>query len=152
MTLQCISTPLSQSNHLHELWAPARRSIDTIQTLAKLQYRQRHPYRPKFDRIVTPQFSKDVESLSHWIMDIKAVLADNAIKDMMAMEDSAFIAAVNAAIDSAQSLVVARCWYPTCRWAGAWAIANKVDARCPNCGRLLLVMELEPANPKEHAS
>jgi len=53
-------------------------------------------YRVMFDRIVTPRFVKDVDELRTWVMDIRQVLSDNAIKDMLAEEDSKFIAAVNA--------------------------------------------------------
>lgn len=53
-------------------------------------------YRVMFDRIVTPRFVKDVDELRTWVMDIRQVLSDNAIKDMLAEEDSKFIAACNA--------------------------------------------------------
>ena len=53
-------------------------------------------YRVMFDRIVTPRFVKDVDELRTWVMDIRQVLSDNAIKDMLAEEDSKFITAVNA--------------------------------------------------------
>lgn len=55
-------------------------------------------YRVTFDRIVTPRFVKDVDELRTWVMDIRQVLSDNAIKDMLAEEDAKFIAAVNAAM------------------------------------------------------
>ncbi len=53
-------------------------------------------YRVMFDRIVTPRFTKDVDELRTWVMDIRQVLSDNAIKDMLAEEDGKFIQAVNA--------------------------------------------------------
>jgi hypothetical protein len=55
-------------------------------------------YRVMFDRIVTPRFTKDVDELRTYVMDIRQVLSDNAIKDMLAEEDSKFLAAVNTAI------------------------------------------------------
>ena len=55
-------------------------------------------YRVTFDRIVTPRFTKDVDELRTWIMDIRQVLSDNAIKDMLAEEDGKFLRAVNSAI------------------------------------------------------
>lgn len=55
-------------------------------------------YRVAFDRIVTPRFTKDVDELRTWVMDIRQVLSDNAIKDMLAEEDSKFIGAVNLAL------------------------------------------------------
>ena len=53
-------------------------------------------YRVMFDRIVTPRFVKDVDELRTWVMDIRQVLSDNSIKDMLAEEDSKFISACNA--------------------------------------------------------
>lgn len=55
-------------------------------------------YLVMMDRIVTPRFTKDVDELRTWIMDIRQVLSDNAIKDMLAEEDGKFITAVNTAI------------------------------------------------------
>src|SRR4051812_7373255 len=55
-------------------------------------------YRVMFDRIVTPRFTKDVDELRTWVMDIRQVLSDNAIKDMLAEEDSKFLSAVNSAL------------------------------------------------------
>ncbi len=52
-------------------------------------------YRVMFDRIVTPRFVKDVDELRTWVMDIRQVLSDNSIKDILAEEDSKFLAAVN---------------------------------------------------------
>lgn len=55
-------------------------------------------YRVMFDRIVSPRATKDVEELRTWVMDIRQVLSDNMIKDMLAEEDSKFIKAFNAAL------------------------------------------------------
>jgi hypothetical protein len=55
-------------------------------------------YRVMFDRIVTPRFVKDIDELRTWQMDIRQVLSDNAIKDMLAEEDSKFLTAVNTAL------------------------------------------------------
>ena len=55
-------------------------------------------YKVQFDRIVTPKFTKDVDELRTWHMDIRQVLSDNAIKDMLAEEDGKFISAVNTAL------------------------------------------------------
>jgi len=55
-------------------------------------------YLVMMDRIVTPRFTKDVDELRTWIMDIRQVLSDNAIKDMLAEEDGKFITAVNTAL------------------------------------------------------
>jgi hypothetical protein len=55
-------------------------------------------YRVLFHRIVTPRFTKDVDTLRTWTMDIRQVLSDNSIKDMLAEEDTTFLTAVNTAL------------------------------------------------------
>jgi len=62
-------------------------------------------YRVMFDRIVTPRFVKDIDELRTWQMDIRQVLSDNAIKDMLAEEDSKFLTAVNTALVGANAIV-----------------------------------------------
>jgi hypothetical protein len=67
-------------------------------TLPSNQYIRGGRYRVMFSRIVTPRFTKDVDELRTWVMDIRQVLSDNAIKDMLAEEDGKFITAVNSAL------------------------------------------------------
>lgn len=55
-------------------------------------------YKVTFSRIATPRFTKDVDELRTWVMDIRTVLSDNAIRDMLAEEDGKFLRAVNTAI------------------------------------------------------
>jgi hypothetical protein len=62
-------------------------------------------YRCMFDRIVTPRFVKDIDELRTWQMDIRQVLSDNAIKDMLAEEDSKFLTAVNTALVGPDTVV-----------------------------------------------
>jgi len=52
-------------------------------------------YRVLFGRIQTVNFTKDIDELRTWYMDIRQVLSDNMIKDMLYEEDSKFFAAVN---------------------------------------------------------
>ena len=52
-------------------------------------------YRVQFGRIQTPKFTKDVDELRTYHMDIRQVISDNAIKDMLAEEDGKFMAAIN---------------------------------------------------------
>lgn len=75
--------------------SPAAISIP-FATLPRNVYIRGPRYRVMFDRIVTPRFTKDVDELRTYVMDIRQVLSDNAIKDMLAEEDSKFIQAVNA--------------------------------------------------------
>jgi hypothetical protein len=80
--------------------SPAAVSIP-FATLPTNLYIRGPRYKVTFDRIVTPRFTKDVDELRTWYMDIRQVLSDNAIKDMLAEEDGKFISAINTALISA---------------------------------------------------
>jgi hypothetical protein len=54
-----------------------------------------------FERIQTPRFTKDVAELRTWTMDVRQVISDNAIKDMLAEKDGKFLLAVNTALRGA---------------------------------------------------
>ena len=41
------------------------------------------PLRPRSDRLVMPRFSRDTDELRTWLMDIRAVLTDNPIRDRL---------------------------------------------------------------------
>jgi hypothetical protein len=84
--------------------SPAAISIP-FATLPQNLYIRGPRYRVMFDRIVTPRFTKDVDELRTWIMDIRQVLSDNAIKDMLAEEDGKFIFACNTAMVGQGSVV-----------------------------------------------
>jgi len=84
--------------------SPAAISIP-FATLPQNLYIRGPRYRVMFDRIVTPRFTKDVDELRTWIMDIRQVLSDNAIKDMLAEEDGKFVRAVNTAMVGAGLVV-----------------------------------------------
>jgi len=58
-----------------------------------------------FERIVSPRFYKDVNELRTYNMDIRQVLSDNAIKDMLAQEDGTFLSAVNTILVAADTPV-----------------------------------------------
>ena len=72
--------------------SPAAISIP-FNTLPMNLYVRGQKYRVTFDRIVTPRFTKDVDELRTYRMDIRQILSDNAIKDMLAEEDRKFIEA-----------------------------------------------------------
>ena len=55
-------------------------------------------YRVMFDRIVSPRAVKDVDELRTYVIDIRQVLSDNMIKDMLAEEDLKFINTMNTAV------------------------------------------------------
>jgi hypothetical protein len=61
--------------------------------------------RVMFDRIITPKFTKDVDELRTYDMDIRQILSDNSIKDMLAEEDGKFIGTVNSLLGAAGSTV-----------------------------------------------
>jgi len=74
--------------------SPAAVSIP-FGTLPTSVYIKGPRYRVSFDRIVTPRFQVDVEEMRTWVMDIRQVLSDNALKDVLAEEDGKFIAGCN---------------------------------------------------------
>jgi hypothetical protein len=86
--------------------SPAAISVP-FATLPMNMYIRGPRYLVMMDRIVTTRFTKDVDELRTWIMDIRQVFSDNAIKDMLAEIDGKFIAAVN------RSLVGAGTTLPT---------------------------------------
>ncbi|MEM5809080.1 MAG: hypothetical protein QXH92_04175 [Candidatus Aenigmatarchaeota archaeon] len=61
-------------------------------------------YRITFERYETPRFTKDINELRTYVMDIRQILASNAIKDLLAAEDGSFITAVNAAVGPARDV------------------------------------------------
>jgi hypothetical protein len=77
--------------------SPAAISIP-FATLPMNLYIRGNRYLVMLDRIVTPRFTKDVDELRTWVMDIRQVLSDNAIKDILAEEDSKFLTAVDSAL------------------------------------------------------
>lgn len=77
--------------------SPAAISIP-FATLPMNLYIKGPRYSVMFDRIATTKFTCDVDDLRTWIMDIRQVLSDNAIKDMQAEEDGKFLRAVNTAV------------------------------------------------------
>lgn len=58
-------------------------------------------YAVHFQRLQTKRFQADVITLKTWIMDIRQVISDNAMKDLMAEEDAGWFAAVDAALGGA---------------------------------------------------
>ena len=100
--------------------SPAAVSIP-FATLPTNVYIRGNRYLVHMDRIVTPRFTKDVDELRTWVMDIRQVLSDNAIKDMLSEEDSKFMTAVHAAIGTSASDTNATSGKPQ------WATAAGVD-------------------------
>jgi hypothetical protein len=74
--------------------SPAAISVP-FATLPLNRYIRGPRYRVMFDRILTPKFVKDVDELRTWDMDIRQILSDNSIKDMLAEEDGKFILTIN---------------------------------------------------------
>ena len=85
--------------------SPAAISIP-FNTLPMNLYVRGQKYRVTFDRIITPRFTKDVDELRTYRMDIRQILSDNAIKDMLAEEDRKFIEACNAAMGNTADATV----------------------------------------------
>ena len=65
-----------------EVDSPAAISIPYA-TLPNNIYIKGERYRLMFDRIITPRFTKDIAELRTYDMDIRKVLSDNSIKDLL---------------------------------------------------------------------
>jgi hypothetical protein len=85
--------------------SPAAISVP-FATMPRNLYIRGPRYPVAMDRIVTTRFTKDVDELRTWIMDIRQVLSDNAIKDMLAEEDGKFINAVDTSLVGADTVLL----------------------------------------------
>lgn len=74
--------------------SPAAMTIG-FNTMPNNLYIRGNRYVVAFDRIVTPKFTVDTDMLRTYTMDIRQILSDNSIKDMLAEEDGKMIRAVN---------------------------------------------------------
>lgn len=74
-------------------------------TLPQGKYIRGPRFRVMFSRIVTSKFVKDIDELRTWDMDIRQVLSDNAIKDMLAEEDGTALTTVNSLLVGADLVV-----------------------------------------------
>jgi hypothetical protein len=61
-------------------------------------------YKCHFGRVQSVRYSKDFDQLRTYHMDIRQVLSDNAIKDMLAEEDSKFLGSVNTVLVGANQV------------------------------------------------
>jgi len=64
-------------------------------------------YRVMFDRILTPRFTKDVAELLTYDLDIRQILSDNSIKDLLAEEDGKIIGVINSNLGGIPDQIVA---------------------------------------------
>lgn len=62
-------------------------------------------YEVPFARIATTRFMADVDTLRTWEMDIRQVISDNSIRDLLAEQDGKFIRGINAVLVSANFII-----------------------------------------------
>lgn len=107
--------------------SPAAISIP-FATLPTGVYIRGPKYRVNFDRIISPKFTKDVDELRTYMMDIRQILSDNAIKDMLAEEDGKYVNAFNSALIGPDMVVP---WSGVTQWqtiSGGVARETVMDA------------------------
>lgn len=63
-------------------------------------------YAVTFDRTMGPAFTVDVDRLRTYTMDVRQILSDNAIKDMLAEEDGKFLAAARIVVGLTPNVAV----------------------------------------------
>jgi hypothetical protein len=125
--------------------SPAAVSVP-FATLPLNRYIRGPRYRVMFDRILTPKFVKDVDELRTYDMDIRQILSDNSIKDMLAEEDGKFILTVNSILLGANVVIPETGVAQHITISGGitrdtWAEAMKVLPRTPrrlNCATVLV--------------
>ena len=76
-------------------------------------YIQGNRYLVSFNRIMTPLFIKDADELRTYVMDIRQIISDNAVRDILAEEDGKFLSAVNSALIGADATVP---WSGVAQW------------------------------------
>lgn len=76
-------------------------------TLPINQYIRAPRFRVMMARIESERFTKDIDELRTYDMDIRQILSDNALKDMLAEEDGSWIAATNSLLVGQGSTVPA---------------------------------------------
>jgi hypothetical protein len=84
--------------------SPAAISVP-FNNLPMSMYIRGQRYRVAFDRIMSTRFQKDVDELRTYHIDIRQVLSDNSIKDMLAEEDRKFLASVDFGLGGAADVV-----------------------------------------------
>jgi hypothetical protein len=85
-----------------EVDSPAAVTVPLAQFPTQVYIRGQR-YRVLISRILSPWFAADVDELRTHVMDIRQVLSDNSIKDMLAEEDSSFFSGVNSILGSADT-------------------------------------------------
>jgi hypothetical protein len=75
-------------------------------SLPSARYIRGNRFEVWFARMMTPKLMKDVAELRTYDMDIRQVMSDNIIKDMLAEEDSKYIASVNLILGGAAGATV----------------------------------------------
>lgn len=78
-----------------ETESPAAKSVP-FGTLPDQTYMNAARYGVSFARIVSKRWMKDASELRTWQMDLRNVISDNTVKDVLAEEDSKFMACANA--------------------------------------------------------
>lgn len=74
-------------------------------TLPVNWYIRGRKYRVMFSRVMSSRFQKDISELRTYRQDIRQLVSDNSLKDILAEEDSKFFTAVNAALVAADTIV-----------------------------------------------
>lgn len=87
--------------------SPAAMSVPFGGSLPYDVYIRARKYRCLFNQVQSPRFRKDVNELRTLSMDIRQVLSDNSIKDMLAEEDSTLFSAVDS-VNGSQGATVAQ--------------------------------------------
>lgn len=83
---------------------PAAKSVP-FGEIADMDYFYGPKFLVPFSRILTPEETKDIDELRTYRMDIRRILMDNMLKDMMTEEDGKFISTIDGIVGAADSVV-----------------------------------------------
>jgi len=108
--------------------SPAAVSV-AFGTLPETYQIQGPRYAVMFERILSPRYTQDAELLRTYTFDIRQVLSDNAVKDMLAERDGKFVRATNTVLGGAPDAIVG--WSELAQWetlSGGVSRSNLEDA------------------------
>jgi hypothetical protein len=117
-----------------EMLSPGAKSIPFGDTADTAPY-YGNKYAVVFNPITTPEYTKDINELRTYRMDLRQVITDNSLKDMQAEEDGKFIAMVDEIVGSTSGVGAANVQQNFNISGGITRASDKVQASASRCSR-----------------
>lgn len=103
---QVVNTDTPVKICYREPWSPAAVTVP-LNTLPMNWYIKQHKYLVLFDRIMTPRATCDIATIRGSRLDLRQVISDNMIKDLMYEKDRKFFATMNTVMGGAVGTTLA---------------------------------------------